>query len=278
MTTPYDEELRAAGLDPEAVVAQIRATACIDPKRVYASGFSNGGSFTSRLVQERSTVIAAAGVGSAQLKVDPMLAERPMSVMHWIGNRDDKFLPPGMPQYPVTESILDDPSLPFRVRFVAPFLTTLGLEDSYTFSDEPAGGHATARFTFAKSTTGGGNTYVSSAMPQKRNPGLLNNTLRDASTAIALAQGVVMQAHNITPGMGDPKEVKANQEMVNSAIVALRQWDAVLNGLVVSPERALEELNSDWTASQELADLLSNRQLARELVRPRRRGGGRDRG
>jgi argininosuccinate lyase len=29
-----------------------------------------------------------------------------------------------------------------------------------------------------------------------------------------------------------------------------------LNGVVISPERALEELNSDWTASQELADLL----------------------
>ena len=34
---------------------------------------------------------------------------------------------------------------------------------------------------------GGDTTYVSSAMPQKRNPGILNNTRRDASTAISLA-------------------------------------------------------------------------------------------
>ena len=57
---------------------------------------------------------------------------------------------------------------------------------------------------------GGSNTYVSSAMPQKRNPGLLNNTRRDASTAVSLAMGVVIQSHNITPGMGDPKEVRPN--------------------------------------------------------------------
>lgn len=103
---------------------------------------------------------------------------------------------------------------------------------------------------------GGANTYVSSAMPQKRNPGLLNATRRDASTAISLATGVVFQAHNITPGMSDPKEVNANSAMVMSAITFLKGWDKILNALVIDPQRALEELNSDWTASQELADVL----------------------
>lgn len=103
---------------------------------------------------------------------------------------------------------------------------------------------------------GGSNTYVSSAMPQKRNPGLLNTTRRDASTAVSLAMGVMLQAHNITPGMGDPKEVKANSAMVDSAITVLKNWDRILNSLVISSERALEELNGDWTASQELADVL----------------------
>jgi argininosuccinate lyase len=44
--------------------------------------------------------------------------------------------------------------------------------------------------------------------------------------------------------------------MVDSGIKTLKNWDAVLKALVISPERALEELNSDWTASQELADEL----------------------
>ncbi|OZI20448.1 argininosuccinate lyase [Bordetella genomosp. 9] len=103
---------------------------------------------------------------------------------------------------------------------------------------------------------GGGNTYVSSAMPQKRNPGLLNSTRSDASTAITLAMGPIIQTHNITPGMPDPKDVEQNSAMVDSAIKALKKWDRVLKALVISPDRALEELNSDWTASQELADLL----------------------
>jgi argininosuccinate lyase len=103
---------------------------------------------------------------------------------------------------------------------------------------------------------GGGNTYVSSAMPQKRNPGLLNSTRRDASTAITLAMGTVIEAHNITPGMSDPKEVKPNSAMVASAVKVLQNWDKILNSLVINPERALEELNGDWTASQELADVL----------------------
>ena len=93
-------------------------------------------------------------------------------------------------------------------------------------------------------------------MPQKRNPGILNSTRRDASTAIALALGPVIRTHNITPGMSDSKEVKDSTEMIDSAIKFLRGWDTVLNSLVVSPERALEELNSDWTASQEVADVL----------------------
>ena len=103
---------------------------------------------------------------------------------------------------------------------------------------------------------GGGNTYVSSAMPQKRNPGLLNATRRNASAAITLAMTPVLEAHNLPPGMSDAKEVKPNKEMVNSAIKVLQDWDKILNALVIDPDRALDELNSDWTASQELADVL----------------------
>lgn len=103
---------------------------------------------------------------------------------------------------------------------------------------------------------GGNNTYVSSAMPQKRNPGILNSTRQDASTAVTLALGPIIQAHNITPGMSDPKDVDANTEVVDSAIKALKGWEKILGSLVIDPDRSLEELNSDWTASQELADVL----------------------
>lgn len=103
---------------------------------------------------------------------------------------------------------------------------------------------------------GGGNTYVSSAMPQKRNPRLLNSTRQAASTAITLSMGPLIRAHNIPPGMSDAKDGRANGEMVRSAASTLQGWEKVLKALVISPERALEELDSDWTASQELADVL----------------------
>jgi argininosuccinate lyase len=103
---------------------------------------------------------------------------------------------------------------------------------------------------------GGNNTYVSSAMPQKRNPGILNSTRQDASTAVTLGMGPIIQAHNITPGMSDAKDVDANSAMVESAIDALAGWEKILGSLVIDPTRSLEELNSDWTASQELADVL----------------------
>ncbi|KIX16628.1 argininosuccinate lyase [Paracoccus sp. 228] len=129
---------------------------------------------------------------------------------------------------------------------------------------------------------GGENTYVSSAMPQKRNPGLLNNTRSDASQAIALAMGPVLQTHNITPGMPDPKDVADNAAMVDAGIATLSRLDAVLQALVIDQDRALEELNSDWTASQEIADRLmrdhglpfrEGHHVASEIVTHARRNG-----
>lgn len=103
---------------------------------------------------------------------------------------------------------------------------------------------------------GGGNTYVSSAMPQKRNPGLLNNTRSQASTVVTLGIGRAIQAHNIPPGMSDPKNIRDNVAVIDSTITMLQGWDKILNAVVINPQRALEELNSDWTASQEVADIL----------------------
>ncbi|TPG60328.1 argininosuccinate lyase [Roseomonas nepalensis] len=103
---------------------------------------------------------------------------------------------------------------------------------------------------------GDGNTYVSSAMPQKRNPGLLNDTRAQASRVVTLGIGRAIQAHNIPPGMSDAKGVADNVAVTAGAVALLDAWDRVLKALVISPERALEELNSDWTASQEIADVL----------------------
>jgi len=103
---------------------------------------------------------------------------------------------------------------------------------------------------------GGDNTYVSSAMPQKKNPGILNATRRDASTTLSLAMGAVLRTHNTPTGMVDGRNVDEGLSLVASCVKSLRSFEKILKALVVNKARALEELNSDWTASQEVADRL----------------------
>ncbi|MGN1209373.1 MAG: argininosuccinate lyase, partial [Duodenibacillus sp.] len=103
---------------------------------------------------------------------------------------------------------------------------------------------------------GGENTYVSSAMPQKRNPGLMNNCREDCSDVIGAMMTAFTRAHNVVPGMVDGKSSDKNARTMATAQTMVKRFAKVLAGLVISPERALEELNSDWTASQEIADRL----------------------
>ncbi len=103
---------------------------------------------------------------------------------------------------------------------------------------------------------GGDNTYVSSAMPQKRNPGLMNNCREDCSDVIGEMNAAFLRAHNVMPGMIDGKRVEKNARMMSTAMTMLKRFRKVLAGLTINPERALEELNNDWTASQEIADRL----------------------
>ena len=103
---------------------------------------------------------------------------------------------------------------------------------------------------------GGDNTYVSSAMPQKRNPGLVNNCRTESSSVIGEAQAEFFRAHNLQSGMIDPKNQTLNSALALHAVKVLTMFNRVLKALVINKDRALEELNSDWTASQEVADRL----------------------
>ncbi|KAF5497933.1 Argininosuccinate lyase [Colletotrichum siamense] len=103
---------------------------------------------------------------------------------------------------------------------------------------------------------GGENTYVSSAMPQKRNPGLLIRTRAEASRVISLGVGRAIQGHNLPPGMFDAKDLGDNLAVVNGATGVLCDLHRILDALVIDGERSLKELDLDWTASQELADIL----------------------
>ncbi|SUP44641.1 lyase family protein [Veillonella criceti] len=100
-----------------------------------------------------------------------------------------------------------------------------------------------------------GNTYISSAMPQKRNPGLLNATRTKATTLLGEGYTAVMRAHNVPPGMADARGIDL-VDLVQSAQLVVTLFSHCLQMLQVNETRALEELNLDWTASQEVADIL----------------------
>lgn len=75
-------------------------------------------------------------------------------------------------------------------------------------------------------------------MPQKRNPGIMVNTRKAASKAIAQAQSTVWLAHNIQPGMSDNKSVADNNKMAQAAIEMLDKFERVLKAQDQSGARA----------------------------------------
>src|SRR5690606_5946739 len=110
-------------------------------------------------------------------------------------------------------------------------------------------------------------TYSSSAMPQKRNPGLIMRAREAASNVVGLSHTVTIRAHNVSTGMTDYKNPWSQLGVIAQAVTMINNTNRVLSALKVNPERALEELENDWTTSMELAEVLH-----RERARPCRVG------
>ncbi len=131
----------------------------IDEKRIYVSGFSNGAEMSSRLAVELSTRIAAAAVNSSSMSIDPTPAARPLSLILTVG-AIDPAISAKIGEYPIplTESLITT-SAPFRIGFIAPFLTALSLSDTYTWSQQTIAGELTSQFLFETSTVGASNSF-----------------------------------------------------------------------------------------------------------------------
>jgi polyhydroxybutyrate depolymerase len=72
-----------------AMVAQIASAYPLDPKRIYATGLSNGGMMAYRLACEASDLVAAIGAVSAVIVVAPCEPRSPVSVLHIHGTADE---------------------------------------------------------------------------------------------------------------------------------------------------------------------------------------------
>jgi poly(3-hydroxybutyrate) depolymerase len=142
----------------DALVSLLGANHRVDPKRLYVSGFSNGASFTARLVVERSTVFAAAAIGSGKLAVEPLTAERPMGVVHWMGTEDGKFVPAGM-TVEVSAQMLEQ-NAQLDAAFIAPLRTVLGLAGTPAYQERTVGGTKVGTFRWTQGPDAGSPSYA----------------------------------------------------------------------------------------------------------------------
>ena len=101
-----------------------------------------------------------------------------------------------------------------------------------------------------------GSTYTSSSMPQKRNPGLIMQARIAASDVVGLSDAVSIRAHNVMSGMVDYKFEFEDLGVFPHAIKMVNATDRVFDAIVVNKPRAKEELESDWTSTMNLAELL----------------------
>ena len=108
--------------------------------------------------------------------------------------------------------------------------------------------------------TEGSETGVSSIMPQKRNPSGLVKLRAEASTLIGEATTFALIAHNVEPGMSDYKDFGNPREYPNALLrdmtALYAHGDAVVRTMIFRPARALDEVNSDYSTTTELADTL----------------------
>jgi len=76
----------------KSIVTEVEKVACIDPKRVYAVGFSMGGGMSNYLACHAADVFAAVGPASfdlTQQNVPNCKPARPITVIEWRGKNDN---------------------------------------------------------------------------------------------------------------------------------------------------------------------------------------------
>ena len=144
------------------MLATLQATFSVDPQRLYATGFSNGGGFVlTRLVPEMHAVLAAFATsgsglwGEAQLDVLPTGIHA--SLYSVLGTQDEKVaegtgyvLP-----FPIeAEAIAADPLLS---NMIANTTGLLSLEPTHEAQSEPPW---FTTLTFRSSPAGAGNQYI----------------------------------------------------------------------------------------------------------------------
>lgn len=72
----------------DAMLAALASDVCVDARRIYATGLSNGAFFTYRLACERAQLIAAIAPVAGMEALTPCTPSRPVPVLHFHGTAD----------------------------------------------------------------------------------------------------------------------------------------------------------------------------------------------
>ncbi len=99
-------------------------------------------------------------------------------------------------------------------------------------------------------------TGISSMMPQKRNPRVLEVLREHASMIIGASTSMTLLAHNVTSGMTDVRESITSVIPAERAHELLYLLGRTLDAVVVDPTRSLAEVNRDYSAMTNLAEVL----------------------
>jgi argininosuccinate lyase len=97
-------------------------------------------------------------------------------------------------------------------------------------------------------------TGVSSIMPQKRNPAALEQLRTQSSNMIGDMQTVFLLAHNTRTGMFDYRSY--DPVPYERPLQVYQLFQQILEGLVVNTDRAIAEVNADYSMTTEIADAL----------------------
>jgi argininosuccinate lyase len=97
-------------------------------------------------------------------------------------------------------------------------------------------------------------TGVSSIMPQKRNPVALEQLRIQSSTMVGEMQTVFLLAHNTRTGSFDYRSY--DPVPCERPLQVFQLFEQILDGLVVNRDRAMAEVNADYSMTTEIADAL----------------------
>jgi polyhydroxybutyrate depolymerase len=119
------------------MITEVQATYNINAKRVYASGFSNGGQFSSRLAVDLSDKIAAVASNSGSLRPGAVYTpKRLLPVAFMVGNLDDRFMATNNGN-PLPMDMAAFFAVPYLGGVANTYIQSFGLNPAYTLSGVP---------------------------------------------------------------------------------------------------------------------------------------------